>query len=345
MPGRISFDRAAPALYNKGAFRREHGTNKTMTETKRDPKTACLINPRAANSKWMRRRFLRAYLQKKLPGDIYDSLGDMKTTVEMTVAACRDSDIIVAMGGDGTIADTLQGIFEAGKQGEVSFGVIPFGSGNAFRKAFAIPKNPMRAIDLLAEGVARPIDLMEVEGRIAAFASVGATARVTGEKLQGKVEGVWGHLLAGRRLFGTPLDGKTVELFDGRDKSGPFKEKSVTSSFFDCVVTKTNYFGYSWNIAPRAVVDDGYLDVTLFEIGPLKYTLLFPLIYFGIYQRRQRHFKAKRVVISGSALPIQFNGEFLGDRDRVEFRVLPRAIRMVCPPTRRARRRFQKTSS
>jgi diacylglycerol kinase (ATP) len=316
-----------------------------MMDEKKILKTACLINPRAANSKWMRRRFLRAYLQKKLPGDVYDGLGDMKTTVERTITACRDSDVIVAMGGDGTVADTLQGIFEAGKQDEVLFGVIPFGSGNAFRKAFAISKNPLRAIDHLAEGVVRPIDLMEVNGRVAAFASVGATARVTGEKLRGKIQGVWGHVLAGRRLFDTPMEEKTLELTDGRDAAGPFATKTLTSRFFDCIVTKTNYFGYSWKVAPKAVVDDGYLDITLFEIGPLKYALLFPLIYFGLYQRRLRHFKAKRVVINGQALPIQFNGEFLGDRDRIEFRVLPRAIRMVTPPTRRAKKRFQKHSA
>jgi len=314
-------------------------------ETIKGLKTACLINPRAANSKWVRRRFLRAYLQKKLPGDVYDGLGDMKTTVEKTVRACGSADIIVAMGGDGTIADTLQGIFDAGKQGEVLFGVIPFGSGNAFRKAFAIPKNPLRAIDRLAEGVPRPIDLMEVEGRVAAFASVGATARVTGEKLAGKIQGFWGHVVAARRLFDTPADPKRIELFDGRDASGPFEAKTVSSSFFDCIVTKTNYFGYSWRIAPKAVVDDGYLDITLFELKPLTFALLFPFIYFGLYQRTMRHYKAKRAVFSGAAMPVQFNGEVLGDRDRIEFRVLPRAIRMVVPPTRRAARHFEKRSS
>ena len=315
-----------------------------MAEIK-DLKTACLINPKAANSKWMRRRFLRAYLQKKLPGDICDSLGDTRTTIEKARLASGTADIIVAMGGDGTIADTLQGIFEAGRQGDVLFGVIPFGSGNAFRKSFDIPKNPLRAVDRLAEGVARPIDLMEIEGRVAAFASVGATARVTEEKLSGKVQGLWGHVLAGRRLFDTPMEEKTVELFDGSDAAGPFAAKTVTSRFFDCIVNKTNHFGYSWRIAPKAVVDDGYLDITLFEMKPLKYAMMFPLIYFGLYQRRLRHFKARRVVISGRGLPIQFNGEVLGFRDRIEFRVLPLAIRMVVPPTRRAARAFRKPSA
>jgi len=312
-----------------------------MTETSKERRTACLINPRAANSRWMRRKLLRAYLQKRLPGDIYDDLGDVRTTIEKAALATATADVIVAMGGDGTIADSLQGIFNAGKQGEVCFGVIPFGSGNAFRKAFDIPLNPLRAIDHLAEGVARPIDLMEIEGRVAAFASIGATALVTGEKLEGKIQGFWGHVLAGRRLFATPLDEKTIELYDGWDESGPFERKTVASRFFDCLVAKTNYFGYSWFIAPEAVVDDGYLDVTLFEMGPVKYSLVFPLIYFGIYQRRLRHYKAKRVVINGRDLPVQFNGEVIDRRDRVECRVMPGAIRMVIPPTRRAGKHFR----
>jgi diacylglycerol kinase family enzyme len=305
---------------------------------------ACLVNPRAANSKWLRRKFLRAYLQKKLPGKIYDGVGDTRTTIERAAEACGDHRIIVAMGGDGTIADALQGIFDAGRPKDVLFGVIPFGSGNAFRKAFGIPKNPRRAIDHLSAGVPRLIDLMEVEGRVAAFASVGATARVTDEKLRHAVQGMWGHVLAARRLFQIAPAEAEIELFDGYDDSGPFKHKIVRSKFFDCIVAKTNFFGYSWNIAPRAVVDDGYLDVTLFELSPAKYVLLFPLIYFGLYQRRLRHFKAGRMVIRGRGLPVQFNGEVIGDRDSVEFRVLPRAIRMLCPPTRRARKRFQNAS-
>jgi diacylglycerol kinase (ATP) len=315
-----------------------------MTEPAKDLKTACLVNPRAANSRWMRRKLLRAYLQKKLPGDIYDDLGDIRTTIEKASLAAQGADVIVAMGGDGTVADTLQGIFAANKQDEVLFGVIPFGSGNAFRKTFDIPLNPLRAIDHLAEGVPRLIDLMEVEGRVAAFSSIGATALVTGEKLQGKIQGFWGHVLAGRRLFATPRDEKTIELYDGRDKSGPFAHKTVTSRFFDCLVAKTNYFGYNWLIAPKAVVDDGYLDVTLFEMGPVKYSIVFPLIFFGLYQRRLRHFKAKRVVIKGRNMPMQFNGEFIGNRDRLEFQVLPRAVRMVIPPTRRAAKHFRKPS-
>ena len=301
-----------------------------------------LVNPRAANSKWLRRKKLRSYLERKLPGEIHDVSGDARTTVERARDASHRSGAIVAMGGDGTIADTLQGIFEAGRNQAVLFGVIPFGSGNAFRKAFGIPKNPRKAIDRLTVGVPRPIDVIDTDGRISNFASVGATARVTGEKYKNPVPGLWGFILAARKLFGTRLDDKVIELYDGADREGPFTHKTVRSRFFDLVVAKTNYYGYSWYMAPRARVDDGYLDITLFELGPVKYSLLFPFIYFGFFQRRQRHFKARRAVVTGRELPVQYNGEYLGDRNRVEFRVLPQAIRMICPPGRRGRRRFER---
>src|SRR5512135_3323774 len=194
---------------------------KPMTHAPRNTKVACLINPRAANSKWLRRKLLKSYLAKKLPGEIHDGSGENRTTVERAREASADSGIIVAMGGDGTIADALQGIFEAGREKDVAFGVIPFGSGNAFRKSFGIPKNPRRAIDKLAAGIPRTIDLLEIEGRYAAFASVGATARVTAEKLGHNIEGIWGHVVAGRRLFDSPTDLKTIELYDGRDRNGP----------------------------------------------------------------------------------------------------------------------------
>jgi diacylglycerol kinase (ATP) len=311
-----------------------------MEEKRRSGNVTFLINPRAANSKWLRRKKLRSYLEKKLPGEIHDVVGDARTTVERARDASHSSEVIVAMGGDGTIADTLQGIFDSGRNKTVQFGVIPFGSGNAFRKAFGIPKNPRRAIDRLTAGVPRDIDVIDVEGRISNFASVGATARITGERYKNPLPGFWGFALAARKLFGTRLDEKVIELYDGVDRNGPFEHKTVRSRFFDLVIAKTNYFGYSLYMAPKAKVDDGYLDITLFELGPLKYILYLPLIYFGFYQRRLRHFKARRAVITGRGLPIQYNGEFLGDRDRVEFRVLAKAIKMICPPGKRGAKRF-----
>jgi diacylglycerol kinase family enzyme len=57
--------------------------------------------------------------------------------------------------------------------------------------------------------------------------------------------------------------------------------------------------------------------------------LVFPLIFFGLYQKTQKHFKAKKMIIRGKDLPVQYNGEFLGMKDKFEFRVLPRALKII----------------
>ncbi len=294
-------------------------------------KTFCIVNPSAARNKWRRRSKLRNYLQKNLPGEIVDTKGDKELTIETVRKVCPDHQTVVVVGGDGTVADAIQGIIASGRGKEVCLGIIPLGSGNAFRKSLGIPKNVKKALRVLAEGKTREIDLIEVEGRLAGFASVGAAACVTQEKLQHRVQSLAGHLIASRILLTLPRKEAEIELFDGKSDDGYFARKTLKLRLFDCVVGKTNYFGYGWKVAPKAKIDDGYLDITLLETSGPKYALYFPLIYCGLFQRRQKHFKVKKMVIRGKDLALQYNGEFLGVKDEFEFRILPRALKVICP--------------
>lgn len=295
-----------------------------------DQKFFFVVNPQAANRKWARRKKLRNYIQDNWPGEIIDIQGSKRDTIEKTKEMSLAHTTIVAVGGDGTVADVIQGIIEAQRGKKTILGILPFGSGNAFRKSLGIPRNVKKAMDLLHEGAIHEIDLINLGGKTAGFASVGATAKVTEVKLQHKIQGLFGHILASRILFTIQREEREIELIDGIDDSGEhFDKKILNIRFLDCVVGKTNYFGYGWKIAPKAKIDDGFLDITLFETSGLKYLLYFPLIYFGFYQRRQRHFKAKKMIIRGHNFPVQYNGEFLGSKDRIEFKVLPRALKVI----------------
>lgn len=294
---------------------------------------ACIVNPGAAKNKWLHKKRLHKYLKENLPGLKYDVLAKKENTIELARELSFRSETIVAIGGDGTIADVLQGIREAQRERDIFFGIIPLGSGNAFRKSLSIPKNVKKAIRVLYEGKAKDISLMDVEGRIAGFASIGATAIATVEKLKHDIHGFWGHVLAGRIILSLPKWDVEVELEDGVDDEGrAFARKTLRLKMLDCVVAKSNYFGYSWRIAPLASLEDDYLDITFFEMSGLKYALLLPLLYFGLYQRTQRHYKARRLTLKGKGLPIQYHGESLGIQDRVEVKVLPQAIKAICPP-------------
>jgi diacylglycerol kinase (ATP) len=304
-----------------------------MTETKGHlENAACIINPETARKKRLRRRQLKKILSAELPGKRFDVSADKEGMIALVRKISPDFSTIIALGGDGTIADVLQGIREAGREKEVLLGIIPLGSGNAFRKSLDIPKNLQKAVRVLRDGEPRQVSLMEIEGFVSGFSSIGATGEASNEKYRQRVKGFWGHALAGLRLLFQPLWEVEVELKDGLDKKGErFDKKTLKLKILDCVVAKSNYFGYSFRIAPRASLEDEYLDVTFFEMSAWKYGLLLPLTYLGLFQRRLKNFKAKEMVIKGKDLPVQYHGEYLGLKDRVEVRVIPQAIRIIAP--------------
>ena len=295
-------------------------------------KISCIINPQGANKKWKRTNKFRNYLKKNFPCKIVDDLKDKSQTIEISRNLCSNNELIVAAGGDGTIADVIQGIMESGRQKDVVFGVLPLGSGNAFCKSLRIPNNMIKSLHLIAKGRTKKIDIIDIEGKKATFSSIGATAEVTLEKLRHSIPGLIGHLLASWKMLFTPKKEMKFVLIDGVDDSGErFQKKALSLKVFDCVIGKTNYFGYNWKAAPEAKINDGFIDITLFETSGLRYLLCFPFIYLGIFQKTQKHFKAKKVIIRGEKLPVQYNGESLGEKDEIKLRVLPQAINIIIP--------------
>ncbi|NOR15864.1 MAG: hypothetical protein GQ544_09175 [Candidatus Aminicenantes bacterium] len=300
--------------------------------TKAKPRITTIINPNAANKKWKRNVLVRTYLQKHLPGDFVDTHKDKAFTVQTAKELCAHNDVIVAAGGDGTIADVIQGIIDSGRAEQVSLGILPLGSGNALRSSLGIPLNLPRAIKIINAGRIREIDVIDFNGHIATFGSIGATAEITTEKLQNKVPGFFGHILAARIMSKLSREEQEVELFGGIEDSGePFQHKHMKLKVFDAVIGKTNHFGYGWKIAPEAEIDDGYIDITFFEISSSKFLLYFPSIYFGTFQKTQKHYKARKVILRGKKMPVQYNGESMGIKDKVELNILPRALKVIVP--------------
>ena len=295
-------------------------------------RVALIVNPKSAKGKWLRFPKLREFIRSTFSGRVHDEAKDKAGMTELARRLSLENDVLVVLGGDGTMADVMQGVFEAGRQNAVVLGLIPLGSGNAMRRSLRIPKQIRKAVRLIEAGTPKPIDVIDVGGKIASLVSIGATAKTTHKKSQSKIPGLLGHVLASRVMFTYPREEMEVDLFDGRDDKGrPFEQKSLKLKLYDCIVNKINYFGYNWTIAPKARIDDGYLDVTFFDIRAYSYVFYFPLIYTGRYQKILKHFKVKRLVIRGKDLHIQYNGEIMPVRDEIELKVLPKALRVIGP--------------
>jgi diacylglycerol kinase family enzyme len=295
-------------------------------------KICCIVNPQAANKKWEKNALLRRYLQKNFPGEIINIRKNRDYTIETAKKLSQDHDVIVAAGGDGTIAAVIQGIHKSGRGKDIYLGVLPIGSGNGFASSMGIPIGAMRAVKIIKEGFFRWIDLVDIEGVATSSASIGATAKVLQKKLKHNIPGFFGHILAARIMLKLSKKEQEIELFDVLDDEGnKFDQKSVKLKVFDCVIGTTKYFGYKTKISPEAKVDEGYMDITFFQISGVKYILSFPSIYLGLFQKTQKHFKAKKAILRGENLPIQHHGEFLGVKNEVNFKVLPSALKVICP--------------
>ena len=131
------------------------------------PRVALLINPAARQGREHARiEHAIAELGRRSALTILCPEGD-DATERMARDCAVTHEIVIAAGGDGTAHRVLNGLAQTG----TPMGLLPIGTGNDFARAFGIPPDPVQAAVRVFEGTARPIDLVEVNGRF--FGTVG----------------------------------------------------------------------------------------------------------------------------------------------------------------------------
>ncbi len=173
-------------------------------------------------------------------------------------AADNDAEIIVAGGGDGTISAVAAIVHKAGK----TLGVLPLGTLNNFSKDLGIPQDLSDAIEVIAAGHTRTIDLAEVNGRIFINnSSIGLYPRIvrSREKQQKLGRGKWlAALWASLRMFKLSPFLKVVITVDGKEflRKTPF-----------VFVGNNEYDMDIYNIGRRSELDSGKLGVYFLHRG------------------------------------------------------------------------------
>ncbi len=241
----------------------------------------------------------------------------------------ENCEIVCVAGGDGTINDVIQGL--AGSS--VTLGIIPTGTGNAFAQEMNIPHNIDGAVEVIASGKARRVDLGQCGGRYYLWlAGIGADALVA-EELTPEMKdslGVLAYFVFAMRHV------KEIPYFDAKIILDGKEIKSRTL----CVIAgnATSYDG-KLQIKSTESLDDGYLDVCVAEkvtaMGILRQMLFFmagrreyyrDIEYFGV-----KYFKAKRVRVEASpSVFAHTDGEVVG-RTPVECVIMPKMLSLILP--------------
>ena len=267
-------------------------------------------------------------------------------------AALRGYRNFIAVGGDGTVHDVLNGIalyVSADPDSSLSdftLGVLPVGSGNDWVKSVGVPRDLRKAVSLIARGERNRQDVVRVsvyentadmengpvaaESYIANIAGIGLDARVCEIVNRKKEQGRRGRKLYVQALLycirhRVPVQAKVlcdgVEVFDGKYLSMSFGTGA--------------YSGGGMRQTPLAIMDDGLIDVTIIPDIPL-WTIArkVPRLFTGTFHKVAVLTQARcsEVVViphgEADAEPVEVDGEVIG-RVPVRMKVLQDQINIV----------------
>jgi len=246
-------------------------------------KTLAVINPRSAGGKTGRDAQEVSRRLADVTGHLSVALtsGPMDAARITTRALLEGFERIIAVGGDGTINEVVNGFFHDGEpiNPAAELSLLSLGTGGDFRKTFDIGAGIDSSIQRIAEGRVRHIDVGRLtfvtpEGQsgkryFANIASFGLSGHVVDrvnrarmlKRLSGGFAYTWGSLTGLMSYKAKPVRLKIDNVFD----------EVVTIS--TCAVCNGQFFGGGMRVAPDAIPDDGMLDVIVMGEAPFRQAL------------------------------------------------------------------------
>lgn len=178
-------------------------------------------------------------------------------------AAEADYDAIVAVGGDGTLGNVVNGLMTAEKRNFGGLGIIPMGTANDFATSGQFPTEPNHCLQFIREFDPILVDVGEMDGRyFLNVASGGFGAEVTTSTSPALKDwlGGFAYVLTGvSRLVS--LEAKPVRI-----KAPSFEWEGPLLAL---AVGNGKQAGGGFELCPRAAVNDGFLDLTIIPNRPL----------------------------------------------------------------------------
>jgi len=274
------------------------------------------------------------------PVDVVFTDGLMAAKRLATAALKEGMEQIIAIGGDGTVNEVINGFFENGKliNEEAVLAVLTSGTGKDFRRTFGMPDALDQQIDCMAASEIKSIDLGKLTfineageeevryfGNVASFGLSGATDRAVNrlkfaKRFGGRFAFKWGMIKALLRYRNQRVRICVDDLYD--------EEVNVSVA----AVCNGQFFGSGMRIGPDAVPDDGLFDVVIVaDIGLFGVLWNVNSIYKGehLSKRQVTVMHGKKV----TALPVEGAAEVLLDVDGeapgrlpATFEIMPGAI-------------------
>lgn len=300
-------------------------------------KVLFVINPAAGHGRggerWTAARALAAELWPGHAEAVTERPGHGR---ELARAAVLDgAELVVAVGGDGTLGEVVDGYLSVPEQARraATIATFPAGSGCDFARHAGVPSEPRAWADALSAGRRRMLD-----GALASFRGADGAPR-SRRFLNVAALGLAGDVAVGVQKRGKPLGGTLTYLVEGLRAvaaARPRRARLVVDGVAEpaaeyhlIAAANTSTIGGGMKVAPQADAEDGLLD--LLTVGPLpraRLLGLMPRVYSGAHVGAEGVTlrRARRVEVrSDEPLPLNIDGDLDGTTPAV-FEALPRAI-------------------
>ena len=305
-------------------------------------KTVFIVNPQAAmgstGREWPR---IQSFAQERLGlFQAYLTSGPGVATLLTRDALQNGAERIICVGGDGTLNEVVNGFMtEDGPiRADAKLGYIPRGTGLDFIKCSAIPKEPAKALDLIAHSHSKRIDLGRIRFKpsngqsfhryfhnITSFGLAGEVVKRVNRNSKifgGFISFIWSTLITILVYKKKKIRLKVDDHFD------------EVINTWNIVVANGRYCGGGMCVAPEAKMDDGQFNITV--IGDLSLIEVFrnlPKLYTGNILKAIKVFPlvGKKVEAhSNQHVLLDVDGEQPG-RLPVTIDILPNALSIITP--------------
>jgi lipid kinase YegS len=244
------------------------------------------------------------------------------------VSEAGQVDLVIAAGGDGTLNEVVHGLMDLPINARPILGVVPLGTANDFASGCNIPRDPEMALTLCMEAPAVAIDVGKANERWflnAASAGFGAQVTATTSPDLKRVLGSAAYTVMGAILA------INIHQYHGRVS---LPDREITGSGPVAIIGNGRQTGGGVQVAPRAFIDDGLLDVLVIRQIPATALLaaareLQQLSPDGEYISYWQTPWAE--VHSEEMIPVNLDGEPT-EFSSVRYEAVSKAIRVIVPP-------------
>ncbi|MEZ4399732.1 MAG: diacylglycerol kinase family lipid kinase [Kofleriaceae bacterium] len=309
------------------------------------PRVVVIANPKSQGGSLGRRwPELADHIRRVVPFEDALTTGPGDATRLAREAIAAGAEVVVAVGGDGTINEVANGWFDDGvaRPTSAALGVLPFGTGGDFVRTLGIPKDFARACAVLAADHRRTIDVGRIDFatrtggtgvrmfvNIASFGMSGLTDRLVNQSK--KRLGALSFYAATTRAM-LQYDNQRVRMsFDDRPADG--KDLTINT----VAIANGRFFGGGMMIAPAAELDDGRFDVVaLGDMSMTDFVLKSRRLYNGTHldlpkvSHRRAEVVRAEPASRDQVVELDVDGETPGVLPAT-FRIVPRALAVITP--------------